>query len=97
MKLGEQSDVRPQLGGLPWWEVLAEKGCGECILCDESIWLLILESISSSISQREWEEVQFDCVCGYPIELDGVTLCKEVTKVYVEVLRRVTFELISLH
>ena len=95
--LGEQSNIYPQLGGLPWWEVLAKKGHGECIPCSKSIWLLILKSISSSISQREWKESQADCICMYTIDFDSVTLRKEVAKVHVGILIWVTSELVSLY
>ena len=97
MQLGKGSDVGPQLGRLPRWEVFAQEGFRECVPGSKSIGLLILEPISGSIPQREREEPQADGVGGDPIEFNGITLRKEITKVHVGVLKRVPTKLVSLH
>ena len=40
--LGERGDVRPQLGNLARWEVLAEECLGEYFPSGERVWLLVL-------------------------------------------------------
>ena len=88
--------VGPQLGRLPWGEVFAQKRLGERIPCAESVWLLVLEPVSCSVRQGEWEEPQSNGVDGDPIELNSITLRKEIAKVHVGILRRVPTELVSL-
>jgi len=97
VQLGEGSDVGSQLGCLPWREVLAQKCFGERISGGEGVGLLILEPVSSSVPQREWEESQSNGVSGDPIELNHVTLRKKIAKMHVGVLIWMPTELIALH
>ena len=49
--LDKGGDVRPQLGSLARWEVLAEERLGEYFPSGERVGFLVLQSVAGSIPQ----------------------------------------------